>query len=247
MEKNVNYARKSKCVAVVNNVIVNLDIDKVENIFNSYGEKTSVRIHGICNGERYVVAPCNCYANIDDFKEGKVLELASAEAAYNGVSAYNEGKVYYFAFVNGAPENRSATPRTISRTKSKWVFDVDYESTPYLSRQECLDHNIVIEMKDDGTKVEHIGSAKLIALDDDQKKAVDMLKDAFKKAHELGVRFVLETETETFSAFNTRNIKEWSWDCAHENVSKYLTEVDIAKPILNTYLLNDCPLTIERE
>lgn len=82
----------------------------------------------------------------------------------------------------------------------------------YANRSDCLRDNTYIEVKDDGTKEEHMGILKKIRLTDEQKTFLnEVMIPAFAKAQEMGIGFVTDYDEKTM-AYNQKNFKRPLFD-----------------------------------
>lgn len=82
----------------------------------------------------------------------------------------------------------------------------------YANRSDCLRENTYVEVKADGTKVEHTGILKKIRLTDEQKTFLnEVMIPAFAKAQEMGIGFVTDYKEQTM-AYNQKNFRRPLFD-----------------------------------
>lgn len=100
-----------------------------------------------------------------------------------------------------------------------FLYDSNYrikyvgEGKFYECRNEALLHCDIIKVDEDGTETIFPSPATLVALDEEQMNALKAVQDALKKAKELDVRFILNSDDESVYAYSDKHVKARNWDC----------------------------------
>lgn len=94
--------------------------------------------------------------------------------------------------------------------------------TLYATREEALLHCDLIVVDEKGQETTTLSPAKRVALNEEQKEALEALEMALKRLNEVGVTLCTDTESEDLYVFSNKDIKEWTWDCCRDEViNKY--------------------------
>lgn len=82
----------------------------------------------------------------------------------------------------------------------------------YTSRDEAMLYCDIIKVECDGTETVIPSPASLVALNEEQKRAVQAVEDALENARKLGVGFACDIECEGFYAYSDKHIKEYDYE-----------------------------------
>lgn len=89
------------------------------------------------------------------------------------------------------------------------------------SREEALLYYDVIRVDENGEESVSVCPAKRIALDEEQRKAVDAVRDAIAGAKALGVCIVFDYEDETLHAYSNKQVAITDYDYCRDIVTQY--------------------------
>lgn len=92
----------------------------------------------------------------------------------------------------------------------------------FATREDALLHCDIIVVDENGQETTALSPASRVALNEEQKKAVEALETALKRLNEVGVTLCVDTDSEDLCVFSKKDVKEWTWDCCgNEVISKY--------------------------
>lgn len=91
----------------------------------------------------------------------------------------------------------------------------------YASRNEAMLHCDIIKVEADGTEVSCPSPASLVALNEEQKKAVQAVEEALKKASELGVAFGHDITDDEMFAYSNVHIEDTDWGYDDELITAF--------------------------
>lgn len=108
----------------------------------------------------------------------------------------------------------------------------------YETREDALLRCDIIVVDEEGQETTTLSPAKRVALNNEQKEALNALEMAFKKLNELGVAFALDTDSDNLYTYSNKDIKSKDWDCCGgDAITQYgygindlITEVRYASP-----------------
>jgi hypothetical protein len=111
-----------------------------------------------------------------------------------------------------------------------WTYEG--EGTFYKTRKEAMLYCDIVKVEADGTEVSCPSPASLVALNEEQKKAVQAVEEALARASELGVEFGHDiTDDEMFAYSNTHILDtDWGYDGEHINGFGYCIN-DLVTPL----------------
>jgi hypothetical protein len=117
------------------------------------------------------------------------------------------------------------------------------EGNFYGTKEKAMLYCDLIKVDADGTETIKPSPSKLVSLDDEQRKVMNDILDAFKRAKELDMRFVLNYDGDDMNVFSAKNIDKVNYDCVgcesdnEIDITDLLEEVDL--PIISINLC-DC-------
>lgn len=85
--------------------------------------------------------------------------------------------------------------------------------TLYATREHALLHCDLIVVDEKGQETVTLSPAKRVALNDEQKEALDALETALKRLNEVGVTLAMDTDSDNLYVFSDKDVKERTWDC----------------------------------
>lgn len=85
--------------------------------------------------------------------------------------------------------------------------------TLYDTREDALLHCDLIVVDEKGQETTTLSPAKRVALNDEQKEALEALEIALKRLNEVGVTLAMDTDSDNLYVFSNKDIKERTWDC----------------------------------
>ena len=92
----------------------------------------------------------------------------------------------------------------------------------YETREHALLHCDLIVVDEKGQETTTLSPAKRVALNEEQKEALEALEIALKRLSEVGVTLCTDIESEDLYIFSNKDIKEWTLDCCGgEVINKY--------------------------
>ena len=92
----------------------------------------------------------------------------------------------------------------------------------YETREHALLHCDLIVVDEKGWETTTLSPAKRVALNEEQKKALEALEMALKRLNEVGVTLCADTESDNLYVFSDNDVKERTWDCDRaEVINKY--------------------------
>ena len=147
------------------------------------------------------------YASIGDFEKCLTTERSvSIEHGYQSI-INGDGTCSAWRMIDGEPQNERLWLNAeieVNRSTFEPIFPNGY----YKSREECLKHSTYVEVKEDGTKVEHMGIVKKLELTNEQRAFLrDVLEPTFAKAAEMGIRLMYNSCYDSVKAVNTNNLR----------------------------------------
>ena len=89
------------------------------------------------------------------------------------------------------------------------------------SREEALLYYDVVKVDAEGKESVSICPAKRVALDEEQRKAVDAIRDAIAGAKALGVSVVFNYEDESLQAYSNKQVAITDYDYGRDIVTQY--------------------------
>lgn len=92
----------------------------------------------------------------------------------------------------------------------KWAYEG--EGAFYETREEAMLYCDIVKVAADGTETVIPSPASLVALNEEQKRAVQAVEDALENARKLGVGFACDIECEGFYAYSDKHIKEYDYE-----------------------------------
>lgn len=219
----------NKGFVMLDGALKNVELVKV--VFAKYGDKlTSTTFFSTWDGGHSMQTnELSIYNSPSDFERG--IEMPCKEFTYDEILTNRpdgfKGLQFGWIFLNGEPTQIDLTPNEVVYHYKSKKFSVPDHVTKsgnvYKSRSECLSFNTYRVMDDFGDFTEHIGTGKLLMLDDDQKQLLKNLEDAFKALRENEVGFFVTGDH--IQVFNKRKI-----DSSYVNEKKIVEgyeEVDI--------------------
>lgn len=228
MEKNYYlHINTSKGFAMINGALTDVKLVKETNVYNT-DSIDEIRHELIVenNGKQFTILAEDFYRSVEDFEKGTHFAAEERTHFTVGNAVFEEGFLKYWIFSNGEPKEITEIPERISFDYSTFRFsfsEVEFEC--WKTRQDCLDHNTVKIVDANGNETEHVGIAKLVALTDEQKQAIEQVRNAIKSAEDLGVKFAFNTEDDMLICFNKQNISGWTWESDGELITGFTTEI----------------------
>lgn len=123
--------------------------------------------------------------------------------------------------------------------RAKYIGDEQYYETKNVALLYCD----LIKVDADGTETIKMSPSKLVSLDDKQRKVLNEIISAFKKAKELDMKFVLNYDGDDINVYSAKNIEKIEYDCVGyqsegtTDITLLLEEIDLPIVSLN---LCDC-------
>lgn len=109
----------------------------------------------------------------------------------------------------------------------------------YETRDEAVLHCDIVKVESDGTEVRCPSPASLVDLNEEQKKAVQAVDEALKKARELGVSFGYDIEDDEMFAYSNVHIKDTDWGYDDELITDFGYCINnLVTPMKNGYILS---------
>lgn len=235
MDKQVFYLDVCCGYALHEGELVECEFLGVSTVFGK--DSTEVRVLCKASTGSFLADRNDAFHTVADYEMGNTLNLKALDSVTGQNGRYNDGVITYWQFDHdlGKPVECKVNAKEVdffSKSNQRWVLIGETYYSGYPTRKECLDNSKFTEVKEDGTKIEHTGCALLVALTDEQKKAVSDLEEAFRKATELGVVFAANCDEQTF-CFNRNNIADytlWNDDESYENVTDYCELLNLQIP-----------------
>lgn len=159
------------------------------------------------------------YADETAYQKGKTKQREytfgnAVGACFFGVPYDVDGMIPAYCVVDGEPV-RTNLPLTgyVLRWCDRWTYEG--EGAFYETRDEAMLYCDIVKVAADGTETVIPSPASLVALNEEQKKAVQAVEDALENARRLGVSFACDIECERLYAYSGKRIKayEYEYDC----------------------------------
>jgi hypothetical protein len=183
---------------------------------------------------------------VDNGSDGVLVDWARAASRCFDTSyfdgANNDGKWGVWTIDNNEAIHTNAplAPfRYDERMRVKYVGVGNF----YGTKEKAMLYCDIIKVDADGTETIKPSPSKLVSLDDEQRKVMNDILDAFKRAKELDMRFVLNYDGDDMNVYSAKNIDKINYDCVgceNDNeidITDLLEEIDL--PIISINLC-DC-------
>lgn len=106
------------------------------------------------------------------------------------------------------------------------------EDNYYRTNEEALIYCDLIKVDENGVESTQVCPAKRLALNEEQKKAVEAVRKAIEKAHKLGVELVVDNCYDNLYAYSVNEVERTNYDCKGDVVTKFGVLVnDIMQPV----------------
>lgn len=107
-----------------------------------------------------------------------------------------------------------------------FVYDGYYITHPlkgkfYENKEDALMRLDIIKVDENGQETLIKSPASKVALTDEQNGALKEVMDALSKAHELGIRFIMDNCSDELYAYNDNEVKERTFDCCSDNICEW--------------------------
>lgn len=200
------------------------------------------------------------YKDVESYKQGKAennREYTWAEAIrrcffYVSDIVNNSSSLSYKAY---CVEDGQIVERDLPTCN--FIFDRDHKTTYtggvkyYESQERASLYCDITKVDENGEETRYASPASMVALDKEQKDAVKAVQDAFLKAKELGVRFVVDNCDDSVWAYSGKQVKQIDYDHAGRYVCDYgyrinelMTDVDLE---IIAVALDDCGIYVKFE
>lgn len=100
-----------------------------------------------------------------------------------------------------------------------WTYEG--EGAFYETRKEAMLYCDIVKVEADGTEVRCPSPASLVALNEEQKKAVQAVEEALARASELGVEFGHDITDDEMFAYSNTHILDTDWGYDGEHISGF--------------------------
>lgn len=182
----------------------------------------------------------------DDGYEGNPIDWARAvgrcfDVSYHG--SYNDSAEFLvWTIVNNevVPTNAPYATYHYGKTSGvKYVGDGKF----YGTKENAMLYCDLIKVEADGTETIKMSPSKLVALDDEQRKVMNDIIDAFKRAKELDMKFIFNYDGDDMNVYSAKHIDKVNYDCVgcqreeEIDITSLLEEIDL--PIISLNLC-DC-------
>lgn len=154
----------------------------------------------------------------------------------------DEGELAIWAIVDNEVVTTNAPYATYyydKATRVKYIGGGEF----YGKKEVAMLHCDLIKVEADGTETIKLSPSKLVALDAEQRKVLNDIIDAFKRAKELDMKFVFNYDGEDMNVYSAKHIDKVNYDCVgyqredEVDITSLLEEVDL--PIISLNLC-DC-------
>lgn len=166
------------------------------------------------------------YANEKAYAEGRPM----AKSSPNGITLYrgsrqmlvtrDEQQLWYYTPETGvASDMFTPTEITLDGRNNSIKFDKELPSKEmYNTREEVLEWTDIWVEDEDGTLRIRKGTKKALALNEEQKAALEAVKEAMEKARKVGVCFIWDNEEDTMRAIGLNGVSiEFECNYDHKN------------------------------
>ena len=154
----------------------------------------------------------------------------------------DEGELFLWTIANNEVVTANAPYATYHYDKNTRVKYIG-EGKFYGAKDEAMLYCDLIKVEADGTETIKMSPSKLVALDDEQRKVMNDIIDAFKRAKELDMKFIFNYDGEDMNVYSAKHIDKVNYDCVgyqkedEVDITSLLEEVDL--PIISLNLC-DC-------
>lgn len=154
----------------------------------------------------------------------------------------DEDELFLWTIINNEVVTANAPYATYYYDKSTRVKYIG-EGEFYGAKDKAMLYCDLIKVEADGTETIKMSPSKLVSLDDEQRKVMNDILDAFKRAKELDMKFVFNYDGDDMNVYSAKHIDKVNYDCVgyqkddEIDITSLLEEVDL--PIISLNLC-DC-------
>lgn len=182
----------------------------------------------------------------DNGHEGNPIDWARAvgrcfDVSYHG-SHNDSAEFLVWTIVNNEVVPTNAPYATYHYDKSTCVKYVG-NGKFYGTKEKAMLYCDLIKVDADGTETIKMSPSKLVSLDDEQRKVMNDILDAFKRAKELDMKFIFNYDGDDMNVYSAKHIDKVNYDCVgyqkedEIDITSLLEEIDL--PIISLNLC-DC-------